>query len=124
MSNVIQEFEKHQIKELTEGRATPEFRAGDTLRVVSKIKDGATERLQAYEGVVIAKKRCGISSSFTVRKISFGMGVERMFFQYSPLIHSIKVVKRGVVRRAKLFYLRGLSSKAARIKELREHKSK
>lgn len=95
----------------------PDFSAGDTVIVQVKVKEGANERLQAYEGVVIAKKTRGLNSSFTVRKISHGVGVERTFQTYSPLVDSVEVKRRGDVRRAKLYYLRNLSGRAARIKE-------
>jgi len=117
MTNLIEQFDKNQISKLTEGKEVPEFRAGDTVRVSVRVVDGATARLQAYEGVVIAKRNRGIASSFMVRKVSHGEGVERRFMTYSPTVAKIDVVKRGVVRRAKLFYLRELSGKAARIKE-------
>ncbi len=117
MSNVINQYEQEQIVKLTEKKEVPEFRAGDTVRVSVRVIDGTTERLQAYEGVVIAKRNRGLTSSFVVRKVSHGEGVERRFLTYSPIIAKIEVIKRGVVRRAKLFYLRDLSGKAARIKE-------
>jgi|TARA_B110000503_G_scaffold83407_1_gene127244 large subunit ribosomal protein L19 len=117
MTNMIEQFEKDQIVKLTENKVIPEFRAGDTVRVSVKVIDGANARLQAYEGVVIAKRSRGLTSSFVVRKVSHGEGVERRFMTYSPIVAAIDVVKRGVVRRAKLFYLRELSGKAARIKE-------
>ena len=112
MTNIIQELEKEQMN-----KEIPEFGAGDTVVVQVKVKEGNRERLQAFEGVVIAKKNRGLNSAFTVRKISYGEGVERAFQTYSPLIDSITVKRRGDVRRAKLYYLRGLSGKAARIKE-------
>jgi len=117
MTNLIDQFEKKQISKLIENKEIPEFRAGDTVRVSVRVVDGATERLQAYEGVVIAKRNRGITSSFMVRKVSHGEGVERRFMTYSPIVAKIDVIKRGVVRRAKLFYLRELSGKAARIQE-------
>lgn len=117
MSNVIKQYEQEQIEKLTEKKEVPEFRAGDTVRVSVRVIDGATERLQAYEGVVIAKRNKGLTSSFVVRKVSHGEGVERRFLTYSPIVAKIEVVKYGVVRRAKLFYLRDLSGKAARIPE-------
>jgi large subunit ribosomal protein L19 len=123
MTNIIDQFEKSQIQKLTENKAIPEFRAGDTVRVSVRVIDGANERLQAYEGVVIAKRSRGLTSSFVVRKVSHGEGVERRFMTYSPIVAKIEVVKRGVVRRAKLFYLRGLSGKAARIKEKKTYAS-
>lgn len=115
--NAIDKFEKEQTSKLLTNKEIPEFRSGDSLRVKVKIKEGATERLQAFEGVVIAKRNRGINSSFILRKVSYGEGVERKFFIYSPLVDSIEVIRRGVVRRNKLFYLRNLRGKAARIKE-------
>lgn len=117
MSNLVTEFEQEQIKTLTEGKDIPDFKAGDTVRVRVRVLDGASERIQNYDGVVIAKRSRGIASSFMVRKVSHGQGVERRFMMYSPIVHSIQVLKRGIVRRNKLFYLRKLSGKAARIKE-------
>jgi large subunit ribosomal protein L19 len=113
--NTLQTFEKEQIEKL--GRNVPEFGPGDTLRVNVKVIEGTRERVQAYEGVCIARKSAGMSSNFTVRKISFGEGVERVFPLYSPRIESIEVVRRGDVRRAKLYYLRGRRGKGARIVE-------
>ena len=124
MSNVIKQYEKEQIEKLTEKKEVPEFRAGDTVRVSVRVIDGATERLQAYEGVVIAKRNKGLTSSFVVRNVSHGEGVERRFLTYSPIVAKIDVVKRGVVRRAKLFYLRDLSGKAARIPERKTYAKK
>lgn len=124
MSNVIKQYEKEQIEKLTEKKEVPEFRAGDTVRVSVRVIDGTTERLQAYEGVVIAKRNKGVTSSFVVRKVSHGEGVERRFLTYSPIVAKIDVVKRGVVRRAKLFYLRDLSGKAARIPERKTYSKK
>ena len=118
--NLIQQIEAEQIAKLTEGRKIPQFRAGDTLRVGVKVVEGDRSRVQNYEGVCIARANKGIGSNFTVRKISFGEGVERVFPLYSPNIESIEVVRRGVVRRAKLYYLRGRSGKSARIVELRD----
>ncbi len=115
--NVIEQLEKEQIAKLTAERAVPEFAPGDTLRVNIKVIEGNRERVQAYEGVCIARKNAGMSSSFTVRKISFGEGVERVFPLFSPRIASIEVVRRGDVRRAKLYYLRGRTGKKARITE-------
>jgi large subunit ribosomal protein L19 len=115
--NVIEQLEKEQIAKLTAERAVPEFAPGDTLRVNIKVIEGNRERVQAYEGVCIARKNAGMSSSFTVRKISFGEGVERVFPLFSPRIASIDVVRRGDVRRAKLYYLRGRTGKKARITE-------
>lgn len=112
MSNIIKELEAEQMD-----KEIPEFGPGDTVIVQVKVKEGTRERLQAYEGVVIAKRNRGLNSSFTVRKISHGEGVERVFQTYSPMVSEIKVKRRGDVRRAKLYYLRGLQGKAARIKE-------
>lgn len=112
MSNIIQELEREQM-----GREVPDFAAGDTVVVQIKVKEGERERLQAFEGVVIAKRNRGLNSAFTVRKISHGEGVERVFQTYSPAVAEIQVKRRGDVRRAKLYYLRGLTGKAARIKE-------
>jgi large subunit ribosomal protein L19 len=125
MSNVIKQYEKEQIEKLTKRKEVSEFRAGDTVRVSVRVIDGtAAERLQAYEGVVIAKRNKGLTSSFVVRKVSHGEGVERRFLTYSPIVAKIDVVKRGVVRRAKLFYLRDLSGKAARITERKTYAKK
>jgi large subunit ribosomal protein L19 len=115
--NVMEQIEKEQMAKLTAERAVPEFGPGDTLRVNIKVIEGNRERVQAYEGVCIARKNAGMSSSFTVRKISFGEGVERLFPLFSPRIASIEVVRRGDVRRAKLYYLRGRTGKKARITE-------
>jgi large subunit ribosomal protein L19 len=112
MSNIIEELEREQMD-----REVPKFSPGDTVVVQVKVKEGSRERLQAFEGVVIAKKNRGLNSSFTVRKMSHGEGVERVFQTYSPIISEIKVKRRGDVRRAKLYYLRELTGKAARIKE-------
>ena len=112
-NKLIQEIDAEQTSE----KSVPDFSSGDTVVVQVKVKDGERERLQAFEGVVIAKRNRGISSAFTVRKISYGVGVERTFQTYSPLVDSIDVKRRGDVRRAKLYYLRELSGKAARIKE-------
>lgn len=117
MNAIIQELEKEEIGRLTEGKTIPNFGAGDTVRVNVKVVEGSRERIQAFDGVVIAKKNRGAGSSFTVRKISSGEGVERIFPLYSPRIDSIEVQRRGDVRRAKLYYLRGLRGKAARIRE-------
>jgi len=112
MSNIIKQLEAEQM-----GREVPDFGPGDTVVVQVKVKEGTRERLQAFEGVVIARRNRGLNSAFTVRKISHGEGVERVFQTYSPAIDSISVKRRGDVRRAKLYYLRGLTGKAARIKE-------
>ena len=118
--NLIQTLEAEQIAALTEKRAIPEFRPGDTLRVGVKVVEGERARVQNYEGVCIARSNKGMGSSFTVRKISFGEGVERVFPLYSPNIETIEVVRKGVVRRAKLYYLRGRTGKSARIAERRD----
>jgi large subunit ribosomal protein L19 len=118
--NLIQQLEAEQIETLTQGRPIPEFRPGDTLRVGVKVVEGDRTRIQNYEGVCIARANRGLGSSFTVRKISFGEGVERVFPLYSPNIDSIEVVRRGAVRRAKLYYLRGRTGKSARIAERRD----
>jgi large subunit ribosomal protein L19 len=115
--NLIQQLEQEEIARLTAGKTIPDFAPGDTVVVQVKVKEGNRERLQAYEGVVIAKRNRGLNSSFIVRKISSGEGVERTFQTYSPLVASIEVKRRGDVRRAKLYYLRERSGKSARIKE-------
>jgi large subunit ribosomal protein L19 len=112
MSKIIEALEQEQM-----GKEIPEFSPGDTVVVQVKVKEGDRERLQAFEGVVIAKRNRGLNSSFTVRKVSHGEGVERVFQTYSPVVDSVKVKRRGDVRRAKLYYLRGRTGKAARIKE-------
>ena len=120
--NLIAQLEQEEIARL--GKTIPEFAPGDTVVVQVKVKEGSRERLQAYEGVVIAKRNRGLNSSFIVRKISSGEGVERTFQTYSPLVAAIEVKRRGDVRRAKLYYLRERSGKSARIKEklTRKHK--
>jgi large subunit ribosomal protein L19 len=118
--NLIQQLEAEAIEQATQSRAIPEFRPGDTLRVGVKVVEGERTRIQNFEGVCIARANRGLGSSFTVRKISFGEGVERVFPLYSPNIESIDVVRRGAVRRAKLYYLRGRTGKAARIAERRD----
>jgi len=115
--NILETLEQEQIAKLTDGKSIPDFRPGDTLRVNVKVIEGTRERLQAYEGVCIGRKNAGLNSSFTVRKLSFGEGVERVFPLYSPNVDSIQVVRQGKVRRAKLYYLRGRTGKAARITE-------
>ena len=120
--NLIQVLEREQIGQLTKDRPIPEFRPGDTVRVSVKVVEGSRERVQAFEGVCIARKNRGINSAFTVRKISYGEGVERIFPLYSPQIAAIEVVRRGRVRRAKLYYLRGRRGKAARIAERRDER--
>ncbi len=115
--NIIQQYEAEQIARLTSVRAVPDFIPGDTLRVSVKVVEGERTRVQAFEGVCIARSNKGLNSNFTVRKISYGEGVERVFPLYAPTIAEIAVVRRGDVRRAKLYYLRGRSGKSARIAE-------
>ena len=115
--NVIEQLRKEEADRLLVGKKIPEFRPGDTVRVNVRIKEGDRERVQAYEGVCIARAGQGVDESFTVRKISFGEGVERVFPLLSPMIESIEVKRRGVVRRAKLYYLRDRRGKSARIAE-------
>ncbi len=120
MVNIIEQLEKEQLEIVAAMRAVPEFQPGDTLKVNVKVVEGTRSRVQAYEGVCIARSGGGLSESFTVRKISYGEGVERVFPVYSPLIASIEVVRRGKVRRAKLYYLRDRRGKSARIVERTE----
>ncbi|MCR9176231.1 MAG: 50S ribosomal protein L19 [Alphaproteobacteria bacterium] len=115
--NIIQQLEQEQVASLSEGKEIPDFHAGDTVRVDVKVVEGTRERIQAFEGVCIGRNNDGLNSSFTVRKISYGEGVERIFPLYSPRIASINLVRRGKVRRAKLYYLRGRTGKSARIAE-------
>ena len=115
--NIVQQIEAEQVAKRSAERGVPEFGPGDTLRVSVRVVEGERTRLQAFEGVCIARKNAGINSSFTVRKISYGEGVERVFPLYSPNVAEIKVMRRGDVRRAKLYYLRGRTGKAARIAE-------
>lgn len=122
--NTIQKLEQEQIAKMTEGKDIPEFGAGDTLRIAVKIREGDRERTQAFEGVCIARANKGISSNFTVRKISYGEGVERVFPLYGPAVEEITVVRRGKVRRAKLYYLRGRTGKSARIAEKKDFNRK
>ena len=118
--NLIQTLEAEQVAELSKHHQNPEFRPGDTVRVGVKVTEGDRSRVQMYEGVCIARANKGVNSNFTVRKISFGEGVERVFPLYSPIIDSITVVRKGAVRRAKLYYLRGRRGKSARIAERRD----
>jgi large subunit ribosomal protein L19 len=120
--NVIQEIEQEQLDQLVAKRPVPEFGPGDTLKVNVRVIEGNRERVQAFEGVCIGRKNAGINSAFTVRKISYGEGVERVFPLYTPKIESIEVIRRGDVRRAKLYYLRGRTGKAARIAEKVQHR--
>ena len=115
MSNLLETFEKQQIEKLTSKKRVPAFRPGDTLKVTVRITEGSKSRLQAFEGICIARKNNSVNSNFTVRKISHGEGVERVFPLFSPLVEKIEVVRKGDVRRAKLYYLRELSGKKARI---------
>jgi large subunit ribosomal protein L19 len=115
--NILQTIEAEHVKKLVDARAVPEFRPGDTVRVSVKVVEGERERVQAFEGVCIARKNSGVNSNFTLRKISYGEGVERVFPLHSPRITALEVVRRGKVRRAKLYYLRGLTGKKARIQE-------
>lgn len=115
--NIIEELEREQVELLSADKKIPDFSAGDTVRVLVKVVEGNRERVQAFEGVCIARKNAGVNSSFTVRKISYGEGVERIFPLYSPRIEGIELVRRGKVRRAKLYYLRGRTGKSARIAE-------
>ena len=119
--NVLKEIEAEQVAKLSAGKEIPDFQPGDTLVVNVKIVEGERTRVQAYEGVCIGRAGGGIHENFTVRKISYGEGVERVFPLYSPMIDSIKVVRHGKVRRAKLYYLRGRRGKSARISERQEH---
>ncbi len=119
--NLIQQLDKEQMAKLSAGKVIPDFGPGDTVLVNVKVIEGERTRVQAYEGVCIGRAGSGINENFTVRKISYGEGVERVFPLYSPMIDSIKVVRRGQVRRAKLYYLRGLRGKSARIVERQDH---
>jgi large subunit ribosomal protein L19 len=120
--NLIQQLEKEQVAKLSAGKDIPAFEPGDTVLVNVKVVEGERTRIQAYEGVCIGRAGSGLNENFTVRKISYGEGVERVFPLYSPMIESIKVVRRGKVRRAKLYYLRGRRGKAARISEKQDHR--
>jgi large subunit ribosomal protein L19 len=115
--DIIQQVEQEQLEKLASGRAIPDFRPGDTVRVNVRVVEGTRERIQAFEGVCIGRKNAGLNSAFTVRKISYGEGVERVFPLYSPRVEGIELVRRGAVRRAKLYYLRGRRGKSARIAE-------
>src|ERR1700675_3282058 len=119
--NLLQQLEKEQVAKLSAGKEIPDFRPGDTVLVNYKVVEGERSRVQAYEGVCIGRAGAGLNENFTVRKISYGEGVERVFPLYSPMIDSIKVVRHGKVRRAKLYYLRGRRGKAARIVERQDH---
>ena len=120
--NLIQQLEKEQVAKLSAGKEIPDFGPGDTVLVNYKVVEGERTRIQAYEGVCIGRAGSGLNENFTVRKISYGEGVERVFPLYSPMIDSVKIVRRGKVRRAKLYYLRGRRGKAARITERQDHR--
>ena len=120
--NLLKQLEQEQIAKLTANKEIPDFGPGDTVLVNYKVVEGERSRIQAYEGVCIGRAGAGLNENFTVRKISYGEGVERVFPLYSPMIDSIKVVRRGKVRRAKLYYLRGRRGKAARITEKQDHR--
>lgn len=122
--NVVEKLEQAEVARLSQLRDTPEFRPGDTIKVMVKVVEGERERLQPFEGLCIARKGGGINASFTLRKLSFGEGVERVFPLHSPILASIEVVRRGRVRRAKLYYLRGRTGKAARIAERKDFRGK
>ena len=122
--NIIETLEREQIAKLTEDREIPAFSPGDTVRVSVRVTEGSRSRLQAFEGVCIARSNKGVNSNFTVRKLSYGEGVERVFPLYSPLVERIERVRRGAVRRAKLYYLRGRTGKAARIAEKRDDRGR
>ena len=119
--NLLQQIERDQVERLAANRPVPNFQPGDTVRVSLRVVEGERERVQAFEGVCIARKNAGINSNFTLRKISYGEGVERIFPLHSPRITAIEVIRRGVVRRAKLYYLRGRTGKSARISERAEN---
>ncbi|WP_332060068.1 50S ribosomal protein L19 [Bartonella sp. CB74] len=122
--NIIAQLEAEQCAKIEAKRKLPAFQAGDTVRVLVRVTEGTRTRVQAYEGVCIARSGGGLNETFTVRKISYGEGVERVFPVYSPLIEGVELVRRGKVRRAKLYYLRALRGKAARIAEKRDHRKK
>ncbi|MEN3951921.1 50S ribosomal protein L19 [Iodidimonas sp. SYSU 1G8] len=119
--NIIEQLNQEQVAKLTEGKTIPDFAPGDTVRVNVRVVEGNRERVQAFEGVCIGRKNDGLNSSFTIRKISYGEGVERVFPLYSPRLDSIELVRRGQVRRAKLYYLRGRTGKSARIVEKKDY---
>ena len=122
--DIIRQLEAEQVAKIEEKRKLPDFQPGDTVRVQVRVTEGTRTRVQAYEGVCIARSGAGLNESFTVRKISYGEGVERVFPVYSPLVEGVELVRRGRVRRAKLYYLRGLTGKAARIAEKKDNRSK
>lgn len=121
---LLDKFEAKQIEQVTKARTLPNFKPGDTVKVYAKVVEGSNERTQIFEGVVIRRKNRGLSSTFAVKKISNGEAVERLFMLYSPRVEKVEIVKRGIVRRAKLYYMRTLQGKAARIKENMDHYNK
>lgn len=124
MTDIIRQLEVEQAAKIEEKRKLPDFQPGDTVRVQVRVTEGTRTRVQAYEGVCIARSGAGLNENFTVRKISYGEGVERVFPVYSPIVEGVEVVRRGKVRRAKLYYLRGLTGKAARIAEKKDNRTK
>ncbi|WP_404781499.1 MULTISPECIES: 50S ribosomal protein L19 [unclassified Brucella] len=124
MTDIIRQLEAEQAAKIEEKRKLPDFQQGDTVRVQVRVTEGTRTRVQAYEGVCIARSGAGLNENFTVRKISYGEGVERVFPVYSPIVEGVEVVRRGKVRRAKLYYLRGLTGKAARIAEKKDNRTK
>lgn len=122
--NIIRQLEAEQAAKIEEKRKLPDFQPGDSVRVQVRVTEGTRTRVQAYEGVCIARSGAGINENFTVRKISYGEGVERVFPVYSPIVEGVELVRRGKVRRAKLYYLRGLTGKAARIAEKKDNRTK
>ncbi|GAA5096103.1 50S ribosomal protein L19 [Bartonella acomydis] len=122
--NIIAQLEAEQCAKIAAKRQLPAFQPGDTVRVMVRVSEGTRTRVQAYEGICIARSGGGLNETFTVRKISYGEGVERVFPVYSPLIEGVELVRKGKVRRAKLYYLRGLRGKAARIAEKRDYRKK
>lgn len=122
--DIISQLNAEQVAKIEEKRKLPDFQPGDTVRVLVRVTEGTRTRVQAYEGVCIARAGAGLNENFTVRKISYGEGVERVFPVYSPLVEGVEVVRRGKVRRAKLYYLRGLTGKAARIAEKKDNRTK
>ena len=124
MTDIIRQLEAEQAAKIEEKRKLPDFQPGDTVRVQVRVTEGTRTRVQAYEGVCIARSGAGLNENFTVRKISYGEGVERVFPVYSPIVEGVELVRRGKVRRAKLCYLRGLTGKAARIAEKKDNRTK
>jgi len=123
MTDIIRQLEAEQAAKIEEKRKLPDFQPGDTVRVQVRVTEGTRTRVQAYEGVCIARSGAGLNENFTVRKISYGEGVERVFPVYSPIVEGVELVRRGKVRRAKLYYLRGLTGKAARIAEKKDNRT-